>query len=263
MNKKSVGLGKLKTTENSKIYTILSFILFLALWKIISITIAAEIILPSPEKTFLAFFNLIKTGSFYIIIASSLYRGFIGFLISFFLGAVFGFLAGVNKKFFKIFEPFLVIIRTTPVIAIILIALIWFKSSNVPIFAAFLMVFPIICTNIIEGIKNVDVKVLQMAEIYNIRKNRIIKEIYIPSLIPFILSGVSTGFGIGWKVVIASEVLSQPRYAIGTGLQNSKIYLNMDEVFAWTIIAIMFGYIFEKLIRLIEIKTIKWKKTAY
>ena len=55
----------------------------------------------------------------------------------------------------------------------------------------------------------------------------------------FLIAAISTSFGIGWKVVIAAEVLSQPKYAIGTSLQNSKLYLNIDEVFAWTIIAIL------------------------
>jgi NitT/TauT family transport system permease protein len=250
-----------KSLKNSAIiYTAASFLLFVVIWKIISMLIGAEIIVPSPEKTFIALAGLVKTKFFYIIILSSLYRGIIGFLLSFVLGILFGFLSGTNKIFFKLFEPFLVIIRSTPVITIILIAIIWFKSGYVPVFACFLMVFPIVCTNIIEGIKNIDIRLLQMSKIYKIKKGRIFREIYVPSLSPFIFSAVSTGFGIGWKVVIASEVLSQPRYAIGTSLANSKIYLNIDEVFAWTIVAIILGYVFEKLVRVVESGTLKWKK---
>jgi NitT/TauT family transport system permease protein len=253
---------KFLKTDKSSLLTILSFFLIIAIWKLVSLAVGAEIILPSPEKTFMAFIGLIKTKFFYIIILSSLYRGAIGFLISFILGVITGFFAGKNKRFYKLFEPFLIIIRSTPVITIILIALIWFKADFVPVFAGFLMIFPIICTNIIEGIKNVDTRLLQMAKIYKIRSDRIYKEIYAPSLVPFILSGVSSGFGIGWKVVIAAEVLSQPKYAIGSSLQNSRIYLNINEVFAWTLTAIVLGYAFEKIMRIIENKAVRWKKTA-
>ena len=55
-------------------------------------------------------------------------------------------------------------------------------------------------------------------------------------------------------------MLSQPDFAIGTSLQTSKIYLNIDKVFAWTIVAILLGYLFEKLVRLIEKREFKWKK---
>jgi NitT/TauT family transport system permease protein len=228
-------------------------------WKIASLVLGAEIILPSPEKTIVSFFNLLKTREFYTIILFSIERGLIGFIISLVLGLLAGFFSGFNKVFSKIFEPVLAIIRSTPVMSVILIALIWFKSNNVPIFASFLMSFPIICTNIREGIKNIDKNLVDMAVIYKIKRKRIISEIYFPSVMPFIIAAISTSIGIGWKVIIAAEVLSQPKYAIGTSLQDSKLYLNMDQVFAWTITAILIGYLFEKIVRLIEIKTIKWK----
>jgi NitT/TauT family transport system permease protein len=253
-------LMKISITKKDRLYTVLSFALLLAIWKIISVIVNSAIIIPSPESTVISLFNLIKTREFFIIILFSLGRGLIGFAISFVLGLVVGFAAGFNRVFNKIFEPFLVIIRSTPVMTIILIALIWFKANNVPIFASFLMSFPIICTNVMEGIKNIDPKLLEMAKIYRVNRTRVIKEIYLPSIVPFLTAAISTSFGIGWKVVIAAEVLSQPKYAIGTSLQNSKIYLNINDVFAWTIIAILIGYLFERLIRLIEKKSLKWKR---
>jgi NitT/TauT family transport system permease protein len=253
-------LMKTSITKKDWLYTVLSFALLLAIWKIISVIVNSAIIIPSPESTIVSLFNLIKTRDFFIIILHSLERGLIGFALSFVLGLLAGFAAGFNRAFNRIFEPFLVIIRSTPVMTIILIALIWFKANNVPIFASFLMSFPIICTNVIEGIKNIDPKLLEMAKIYRIKRTRVIKEIYLPSIVPFLTAAISTSFGIGWKVVIAAEVLSQPKYAIGSSLQNSKIYLNINDVFAWTIVAILIGYLFERLIRLIEKKSLKWKR---
>ncbi len=243
------------------IFTIISFVLIIAIWKISSLFVGSPIILPSPEKTLVSLFNLIKTKDFFIIIFFSIQRGLTGFIISLILGLVVGFFSGFNKVFNKVFEPVLVIIRSTPVMSVILIALIWFKSNNVPAFASFLMSFPIVCTNVKEGINNIDKRLVDMAVIYKIKKRRIISEIYLPSIVPFLTAAVSTSFGIGWKVVIAAEVLSQPKYAIGTSLQDSKLYLNIDEVFAWTIVAILIGYLFEKIIRFIEKKALKWKSS--
>ncbi len=246
--------------QNEGIYTIISFLFLLSAWKMISLVISSEIILPSPENTAISMLNLIRTKEFFIIISASFQRGLLGFTISFVLGIFFGFLSGLSRVFRSIFEPFLSVIRTTPVITVILIALIWFKASNVPVFASFLMAFPIICTNVIKGIDNVDKKILEMAKIFRINKSRVIREIYIPSILPFMAAAVSSAFGIGWKVVIAAEVLSQPKYAIGTSLQTSKVYLNINDVFAWTTYAILIGYIIERIIRFAEYKTMKWKK---
>ena len=246
-------------TKKNGLFTLASFFLIAVIWKLVSLFVNSEIILPSPEKTIISLFNLLKTKDFFIIILLSVERGLIGFIISLILGLLVGFLCGFSKIFNKIFEPVLVIIRSTPVMSVILIALIWFKSNNVPVFASFLMSFPIVCTNVKEGINNIDNRLLNMAAIYKIKKRRIISEIYFPSILPFLIAAISTSFGIGWKVVIAAEVLSQPKYAIGTSLQNSKLYLNIDEVFAWTIVAILIGYLFERIIRFIETKTVKWK----
>jgi NitT/TauT family transport system permease protein len=211
-------------TKKNGLFTLASFILIAVIWKLVSLFVKSEIILPSPEKTILSLLNLLKTKDFFIIILLSIERGLVGFIISLILGLLVGFLCGFSKIFNKIFEPILVIIRSTPVMSVILIALIWFKSNNVPVFASFLMSFPIICTNVKEGINNIDNRLLNMAAIYKIKKRRIISEIYFPSILPFLIAAISTSFGIGWKVVIAAEVLSQPKYAIGTSLQNSKLY---------------------------------------
>lgn len=251
---------KNSTTKRDYLLTLASVIFLIVAWKLISLIIGSAIIFPSPESTLISLFNLVKTREFFLIILSSLERGIIGFILSFILGTAVGFAAGFNKTFNKLLEPVLVIIRSTPVMSVILIALIWFRATNVPIFASFLMSFPIICTNVVEGIRSIDIRLLQMAKIYKIKKIRIIGEVYLPSLVPFLIAAVSTAFGIGWKVVIAAEVLSQPKYAIGTSLQLSKIYLNIDEVFAWTIVAVFIGYIFERLVRLIEKYTVKWKR---
>src|SRR5665647_197934 len=111
-------------TKKDGIFTLISFVLIIAIWKISSLFISSEIILPSPEKTIMSLFGLLKTKDFFIIILVSLERGLIGFIISLILGILAGFFSGFNKIFNKIFEPILVIIRSTPVMSVILIALI-------------------------------------------------------------------------------------------------------------------------------------------
>ena len=71
----------------------------------------------------------------------------------------------------------------------------------------------------------------------------------------------TSALGINMKMVIAGEVLSQPRYAIGSNLQLQKTYLNTAGVFAWIIIILLisrlFKYIMEKLDGLLKLK--EWR----
>ncbi|WZL73457.1 ABC transporter permease subunit [Clostridiaceae bacterium 35-E11] len=250
---------RISTIIKNKFPTILSIVLLILLWKIISGLFSSEMIMPSPEVTLKHLFLIFQSKNFLQTVASTLIRGVIGFVISGTLGLIVGISAGMNKFGEKLVEPFLVTIKATPVMSIILITLIWFQSNHVPIFVSFLVAFPIICGNVLEGIKSVDVSIVQMAKIYHIPKWRILLEIYFPSIVSYLVAGFSTAMGIGWRAVIAAEVLSQPQYAIGTSLQTAKIYLETPNVFAWTLLAIFFSFLFEQGIRTLEKKIIRWR----
>ena len=245
--------------SKNRIISLFSIILLISIWKIISVIYKSELILPSPESTIIATIKLFGSKNFTLVIGITILRGLIGFAISFILGVVLGVIAGINSSFNAFLKPILVTIRSTPVISLILLALIWFKVDMVPIFIAFLTMFPFICTNIIDGIKNVDHDLVEMAQVYKVSKINIIKKVYLPAITPFIFSGASSAMGIGWRAIIIGEVLSQPQFGIGTLMHTAQTYLLVNEVIAWTIIAIMLSYLFEIIIRKVEKLIVVWK----
>jgi NitT/TauT family transport system permease protein len=141
--------------------------------------------------------------------------------------------------------------RTIPVMSIIIIAIMWFRDTNVPIFVAFLMCFPIIWTNTVSGIRSTDVKLLEMCEVYKIRRMRVIRSVYFYSSLPYIKAGMVSALGIGWKVTSAAEVLSLHKYSIGRFLYDSKVYLEIPDLFAWTVIIVSLSFLFEGLLKTI------------
>lgn len=228
-----------------------SIFIIIIIWKISALIVGAEVILPAPETVIKSLLTIITEKEFLKRISYTLFRGILGFLISFALGLIVGILAGIFNTFQRIVAPGISIIRSTPVMAIILLALIWFNVNYVPIFVAFLMGFPIICGNMIEGITTVDKNLIEMAKAYNIPIKKQIFHIYIPSVVPFIIASASLSLGVIWKVVVAAEVLSQPKWGVGTSLNEAKAFLITEEVFAWTIIAILLSalseFIFNKI----------------
>jgi NitT/TauT family transport system permease protein len=213
------------------------------------LVINQEIYLPSPFSTFNALVDLLKNKDTYITILFSTYRTLSGFFVSCLFGIVIGYICGTNQFFYDLFTPFIGIIRTVPVMSIIIIAIMWFKDTNVPIFVAFLMCFPIIWTNTVSGIKSTDPKLLQMCQIYNIKKVRVITSVYFYSVLPYVKAAMISALGIGWKVTSAAEVLSLPKYSIGRYLYDSKVYLEIPALFAWTVIIITLSYFFETVLK--------------
>jgi NitT/TauT family transport system permease protein len=51
-----------------------------------------------------------------------------------------------------------------------------------------------------------------------------------------------------WKVVVAAEVLVQPLFALGTGMQRAKAALDTAELFSWTVAAVIAAALSETLL---------------
>ena len=249
---------KVSFTKNQYI-SLAAIVAMLLTWKILAVSVDSAFVLPHPEDTLVTVLKLFTDTGFIAVAGATILRGVAGFIISGILGLGAGIVAGISPGFNAFMTPVLVTIRSVPVISLILLALIWFSPDTVPVFIAMLTMFPFITTNVSDGIRSVDPDLIEMARLYRLPGGRIIGEVYIPAIVPFIISGASSAMGIGWRAIIIGEVLSQPVYGIGTRMQEAQTFLNVDVLIAWTLIAVLISYGFEQLIRLGERKIVVWK----
>ena len=239
----------MKKIHTAAVY-ILSVAFILVLWILLARYVNAPLILPGPGKVFGAMLELCRTQKFWISFAHTFLRVIISFLITVFLGTLLGIICGVSSFFRHFFEFPLAVIRATPVVAIILIALFWFKSGTVPVFVSVLMTLPIMTTAVSNGFYKTDEKLLGMAKSFNFSKKQIFRYIQLPGLVPFFLNGTVSSFGLTWKVIAAGEVLSLPKNGTGTLLQRAQVHLETPSVMAITIILVAVSFILEQLFML-------------
>jgi NitT/TauT family transport system permease protein len=143
-------------------------------------------------------------------------------------------------------RPALTALRATPVASFIILALVWMSSGTVPVFAASIMAMPIVWANVTQGIASVNRELLEVAYVYEFGKLRTIWNIILPSISGTFIAACGTSIGLCWKAMIAAEVLGTPSGAIGTQLYNSKIYLETDALFAWTLVVILLSNLLER-----------------
>lgn len=160
-------------------------------------------------------------------------RGLAAFAVSMALGLAAGFAAGVSRRVEALLAPGLTVVRATPVLAVILIALIWFPAGVVPVFSAVVMAFPVVAADVSAGVRSADQRLVDMAASFGVSRRDIAFFVRMPSAMPHVISGARNAVGLSWKVVVAGEVLSQPANALGTGMQNARVMLETAEVFAW------------------------------
>ena len=229
---------------------VLSILFILIVWLVLARFVNAQLILPGPGKVFEAMLQLCKTQKFWLSFAHTLLRVLLSFVICVLAGTLLGVLCGLSKFIKDFFEFPLAVIRATPVVAFILIALFWFKSGTVPVFVCVLMTLPIMTTAVANGFYKTDEKLLGMAHTFNFTRRQIFRYIQLPSLVPFFLNGMVSTFGLSWKVIAAGEVLSLPKNGTGTLLQRAQVHLETPSVMAITIILVAVSFIIERLLML-------------
>ena len=110
------------------------------------------------------------------------------------------------------------------------------------------MVFPVIYTNLLEGLGSTDKKLLEMAKIHKVSWSKRLLYIYGPHLRSYLLSACSVALGLSWKSGIAAEVIGVADGTIGEKLYEAKIYMATAEVLAWTLLFLVVSILLEKLL---------------
>lgn len=239
---------KVSTTSLSKkvLKRVISVCLWIAIWQIAFMIIDKELLIASPLQVGQRLSELIVTKDFWIITGQSLLKITEGYLLGVIIGTALAVLTVSFEFCYEFFYPAISVIRSTPVASFIILALVWLKRENISMFICLLMVLPIVWANVSQGIKSVDGKLIEMGKVFGFSGGKVLKKIYIPSVMPYFTTGLTTSLGLAWKAGIAAEVLSTPKDYIGTQLYNSKVYIETVDLFAWTAVVIILSFILEK-----------------
>ncbi len=218
---------------------LISSALLLALWQVGAHVLDSQILLPGLAPVFKTLVSIIGDGPFLANIGATVVRALQSFLIIVILGSVAGVLGGNFPLFSAAMKPFVTTLKAVPVMSIILLAFIWFTSGQVPLFSAFLMGFPVMYVQVESGWRSIDGNLIQMCDLYEIKGFDRLVHFTIPSLVPSLVTGARISLSMVWKVVIAAEVLTVPRYGVGSRMQLAQVQLQTDRVLSWTLIAIL------------------------
>ncbi len=236
--------------ENKKtriIWQVSAIVLALALWEIIALTVSLPVLIPGPVRVFVRLTEIVGEAAFWNTVLWSFSRITGGFLIAFFTGLILAALSGVWQPLNYLLQPYVLVMKTVPVASFIIISLLWMKGRNLPTFITFIMVFPIIYTNVYEGIVATDKQLLEMAQVFRMSTGRKFLYIYLQSVKSHLISACKIALGVAWKAGVAAEVIGIVKGSIGEKIYESKLFLESDSLFAWTITLCLISVLAEHL----------------
>lgn len=218
----------------------------LGVWQAAAMLLDEELFLVTPVAVAVRLAQLLPTADFASSLAFSFSRIMAGFFLALLSGSLLAVAAGHSRILEAGLWPFMHVVKSVPVASFIILCLIWLSSKSLSIFIGFLMVLPVIYTNMLHGIKSTDAKLLEMAALFRVGWRKKMKYIHLPHLKPYILSACSVSVGLAWKAGIAAEVIGIPDGSVGERLYEAKVYLSTADLFAWTAVIVVVSVIFER-----------------
>ncbi len=235
-----------------KILTTAAAVLFwLVIWQIAAWKTDSSIILVSPVDAVKRLCELAVMGEFWQSVLFSAGRVLLGFILGLTVGTVLALVSAKVKLIRTLFSPLISVMKSIPVASFTILALIWIGSKNLSVLVSFLICVPIVCSNMMEGLDQLDPKLREMAVTFRIPPWRRFVGVYISQLLPYFRSASRLAIGLCWKSGVAAEVIGIPNDSIGEKLYQSKVYLETADLFAWTITVILLSYLCEKIFALI------------
>ena len=222
-------------------------LLALLVWQIAAMNIHQNILLVTPVAVTRRLFTIWQVQGFASSIWFTFYHIAGGFLLGTGLGIVLAALAAKLPAVETLLWPWMITIKSVPVASFVVICLIWLSSRNLSVFISFLIVLPVIYQNVLVGLRSVDPKMEEMAQVFRLPWYRKLKYITIPQLTPFLVSACSVTTGMAWKAGVAAEIIGTPNGSIGKMLYLAKIYLDTADLLAWTVIIVVISVVSEKL----------------
>jgi len=254
--------------KNKKPY--LAFIpisLFLVLWELAAgFKLIKPSLFPPPSKIISKLVALSADGlpvssTLGAHIAATLERLAVAFIIGSVIGILVGLFMGLNKPAFKFFNPLISVLMPIPGIALAPIFIIWFGFGDATIIplGALSAFFPMVYSTI-SGVRSIDRKLVNAAEIMGANRRKIILSVYLPWAASYVFNGTKLGLARAWMTVVAVEFIAATNWGLGYMIWNATEYLRSDTVYVGILVLIIIYFLLEKLfINTIEKRTIvRW-----
>jgi len=220
---------------------------WLAVWQLAAVIIDQPLFLPPLTSVAKRFAALLAQKEFYASVAHSTLRILLGYGIAAAVGALLAAAAHFSKTVRALLHPLVAAVKATPVASFIVLAFILVHGSNLSTFIAFLMTLPVIYTNVLAGFDGIDPTLFHAADVFCMSRPTRAKHIYLPHIYPYFKAGCVVGVGLAFKAGVAAEVIAIAKGTVGEKLYDAKIYLDIPELFAYTVVIVAVSLLLEKL----------------
>lgn len=237
------------STIKTRLTKTLCVFFWLAVWQTAAVVVGQRILIVGPVEVVIRLFELLEEPELWSSSVFSTVRIAGGFLLALASAIVLSMLASVYRWVRSLVEPVVQAFKAIPVASIVIVVLIWVDSRNLSVIISFMMVFPVLYTNLLSAIESTDSRMVEMGVSYRLGAYEKLRLIYLPQVYPYFLSSSSLALGLAWKSGVAAEVIGIPDGSLGERLYDAKVFFATADVFAYTLLIVILSVGFEVLMK--------------
>jgi len=222
-------------------------LLIVVTWQLAAPLIGSRL-LPMPIEVIEEVGVLAVEGTIWLAFSTSLMRLAVGLGLAFAVGGPLGLLLGLSPRAEAFAHDFIVVGLTFPYLIWGILVSMWFGFGDAgPILVVFIAALPYFMINISEGVRDVSKDMLDMARSYEVPRSRVLRQLVVPSLSPFLFAALRYGLANGWKGLVLAEVFAATSGA-GWEIAGMRDIGNAAGLVAYALYFATFSILVERLV---------------
>jgi NitT/TauT family transport system permease protein len=240
------------------VLTTLSLVVVIGAWQLASPWIN-PLFAPTPASIAAAAWDMTLSGQLPGALWSSLQSFVAGYVLAAVVGVALGLALGRFRTIRALFGIYVVAGYSTPLIALVPLLMIWFGLGfTVKMVIIFLLtVFPI-CINTWAGVRAVPRTLVEVGTAFCATQPAIMKEIVLPSVLPYIMAGLRLGIGKAVIGMVIAEFLTAIS-GLGGIIISSANSFQTAQMFVPIIVIMVLAVLLSYLMGLIERRVAPWQ----
>ena len=221
---------------------LISFLALIGLWQVAA-HFGNPRLLPGPITVFATMESEAASGALFTALGITLARVAAAFLLAMAAGSAIGYAMGRSPVFDRVADPWVIVLLNLPALVIIVLAYIWVGLNEAAaIGAVALNKLPVTVVTIREGVRAIDTRLDEMAQVFGFSPVKRFAHVVAPQLAPYFAAATRAGLSLVWKIVLVVELMGRPNgvgFEINTAFQLFDVPLLLAYALPFTAIMLI------------------------
>lgn len=197
------------------------------------------LVFPGVGEILRAFFRLITTGKTWQLVWTTMKHLIASMVVSTVIGVILGLMQGMIPFVRNLMKPLMIMLRSLPMIIMIVIIMVITDYSRVPVIASSIVLIPMIAEAACEGCLRIDKELIDVYRMNAGFNGKVLFHVYLPLMAGYLRQAYINAVGMGVKLAVSTEYLVQTKNSLGKAVHTSAYFNEYQDIYAYALVMIL------------------------